>query len=70
MHVLLSPLLSSQGFTSMSWYEGGVSADPPPEVHPGELLELQVYDDTGARQGTIVVGVWKKASVYCTKEEL
>lgn len=48
----------------MSWFEGGVSSGSPPEIGPGDVVELQVYDDEGSTQGTILVGVWKKAAVY------
>ena len=64
MHVLYSPFVSRQGVTSMPFYEAGVTEGPPPSVAPGDVVELQVYDDEGASQGTVLVGVWRQAGTY------
>ena len=48
----------------MPWFEAGVSPGDPPEVCPGDVLELKVYDDTGSEQGTILIGVWRTAAKY------
>lgn len=41
------------------WFKAGSSRGSPPVVAPGETVELQVYDDAGNQQGTILLGVRK-----------
>ena len=48
----------------MRWFEAGVSTEAPPELSPGDILELRVFDDAGLEQGTILVGVWRNAASY------
>ena len=64
MHVLYSLFCLKSKVTSMPWFEAGVSTGSPPKVAPGDVVELQVHDDTGATQGTILVGVWRQAGSY------
>lgn len=45
-----------------SWYKAGSSRGSPPVVSAGEIIELQVYDDAGNTQGTILLGVRKVVS--------
>eukprot|EP00438_Fugacium_kawagutii_P002291 Skav226050 [mRNA] locus=scaffold211:145453:157055:+ [translate_table: standard] len=46
------------------WHEIGVTAGSPPEVRPGDVVELQVYDDDGKKQGTILVGTLRIAGEH------
>ena len=38
------------------WFKGGES---PPVVAVGDAVEIQVYDDAGNEQGTVLIGVRK-----------
>eukprot|EP00435_Cladocopium_sp_Y103_P014508 s1173_g3.t1 len=40
-----------------SWFKAGSSRGSPPVVAPGDTVELQVYDDAGNEQGTILLGI-------------
>eukprot|EP00438_Fugacium_kawagutii_P005826 Skav231210 [mRNA] locus=scaffold2958:85828:91822:- [translate_table: standard] len=46
------------------WHEIGVTPGSPPEVRPGDVIELQVYDDGGKKQGTILVGTLRIAGEH------
>eukprot|EP00435_Cladocopium_sp_Y103_P067185 s82_g29.t1 len=39
------------------WYRAGSSRGSPPVTSPGDCIELQVYDDAGNEQGTIIIGI-------------
>ena len=39
------------------WYRAGASRGSPPVVSPGDTIEMEVFDDAGNAQGTILLGV-------------
>ena len=46
------------------WFKAGTTRGSPPVTEVGDCLELQVYDDAGNAQGTIIVGILGFAGLH------